>query len=133
MNQERLMMLEEYLKLGLSPILLENITRNIFEDAIVLDSNCDISLLNGHYEGVEFVPPVWYNELTNQTNYQRPLLVINQINKIALEEQTKFIEILKYKKISTFDLPKDCIIIVTCSNLSENKINEEVYSLLIHI
>ena len=61
------------------------------------------------------------------------MLVINNINEIDVNEQTKFIEILKYKKISTFDLPKDCIIIVTAKNLKERPINEEVYSLLAHI
>ena len=50
-----------------------------------------------------------------------------------LEEQTKFIEILKYKKVSTFEIPKNCLVIVTCSDLTANKINEEVYSLLAQI
>ena len=61
------------------------------------------------------------------------VLVIENLNEIPLEEQTKFIEILKYKKISTFELPKKCLVIVTCSDLTVNKINEEVYSLLAQI
>ena len=130
MNKERLEMLNEYIKSGITPILIENMPAFVFDNATILDANCDISDLNGHYENINFVAPSWYNKLKqNQTK----MLVINNINEIDVNEQTKFIEILKYKKISTFDLPKDCIIIVTAKNLKERPINEEVYSLLAHI
>ena len=127
MNKERLEMLNEYIKSGITPILIENMPASVFDNATILNANCDISDLNGHYENINFVAPSWYNKLKqNQTK----MLVINNINEIDVNEQTKFIEILKYKKISTFDLPKDCIIIVTAKNLKERPINEEVYSLL---
>lgn len=132
MNQEKRKMLETFLKSGISPLLLEDISSDIFENAVILESDCDLSLLNGHYEGTEFVAPEWYEQLITQTN-NIPILIIKDINKIPIEEQTKFIELLKYKKISTFDLPQNCIIIVTCQNLKENKINEEVYSLMAQI
>lgn len=130
MNKERLEMLNEYIKSEITPILIENMPASVFDNATILNANCDISDLNGHYENINFVAPSWYNKLKqNQTK----MLVINNINEIDVNEQTKFIEILKYKKISTFDLPKDCIIIVTAKNLKERPINEEVYSLLAHI
>lgn len=130
MNKERLEMLNEYIKSGITPILIENMPASVFDNATILNANCDISDLNGHYENINFVAPSWYNKLKqNQTK----MLVINNINEIDVNQQTKFIEILKYKKISTFDLPKDCIIIVTAKNLKERPINEEVYSLLAHI
>ena len=132
MNQEKRTMLETFLKSGISPLLLEDISSDIFENAIILESDCDISLLNGHYEGIDFIAPEWYRQLIEQKN-DIPILIIKDINKIPSEEQTKFIELLKYKKISTFDLPKNCIIIVTCQNLKENKINEEIYSLIAQI
>lgn len=132
MNQEKRKMLETFLKSGISPLLLKDISSDIFENAVILESDCDLSLLNGHYEGTEFVAPEWYEQLITQTN-NIPILIIKDINKIPSEEQTKFIELLKYKKISTFDLPQNCIIIVTCQNLKENKINEEVYSLMAQI
>ena len=47
---------------------------------------------------------------------------VKQSINVKIEEQNKFIEILKYHKISTFDLPNNCLIIVTTSNL-ENKIS----------
>lgn len=130
MNKDRLKMLSEYIKSGISPILFENIPTSILENAIVLEANCNKSELNGHYEGINFVAPTWYNELKKSLT---KILVINNINDINKEEQTKFIELLKYKKISTFDLPKNCIIVVTSNNLKEKPINEEVYSLMAHI
>lgn len=130
MNKEKLKMLKEYINIGILPILIENVSDLMFEDAIILEANCDITELNGHYEGINFVAPSWYNELEKR---QEKILIINNINQIDKEEQTKFIEILKYRKVSTFDLDKNCIIIVTANNLKENPINQEVYSLMVHI
>ncbi len=130
MSKDRLEMLNEYIKAKISPILLENVSSSIFENATILEADCNISELNGHYENIDFIPPSWYDELVKK---QTKILVINNINEIEIKEQTKFIEILKYKKVNTFDLPKDCIIIVTANNLKEKKINEEVYSLMVHI
>lgn len=130
MNSDRIKMLEGILKSGISPILLEDFPVSVFQDAVILESNCDVSELNGHYEDVEFCPPEWYKKLTSKDN---AVLVINDINKIPTDEQIKFVEIFKYNKISTFKLPKNCIVIATASNLKENPINEQVYSLMAHI
>ena len=130
MNSDRIKMLEGILKSGISPILLEDFPVSVFQDAVILESNCDVSELNGHYEETEFCPPEWYKKLTSKDN---AVLVINDINKIPTDEQIKFVEIFKYNKISTFDLPKNCIIIAIASNLKENPINEQVYSLMAHI
>lgn len=130
MNSDRIKMLEGILKSGISPILLEDFPVSVFQDAVILESNCDVSDLNGHYEETEFCPPEWYKKLTSKDN---AVLVINNINKIPTDEQIKFVEIFKYNKVSTFELPKNCIIIAIASNLKENQINEQVYSLMAHI
>lgn len=133
MNKERYELLQKYIKLEMSPLLLQNISSKEFEGAIILKSNIEQSELNGHYEGINFMPPTWYQKLIEKSQSNYTILIIENINEIPNEEQTKFIEILKYKKISTFNLPKNCLIIVTCSDLNNKKINEEVYSLLIQI
>ena len=121
---KKLLMLNEY------PILVEDIPNELFENSIILNNDCDISLLNGHYEGVNFVAPDWYNILTEKCKDGLTLLIINGINNIDREEQLKFVEILKYRKISTFDLPKNCSIIVTAYDLENKPIAEEIYSLV---
>lgn len=133
MNRERFNLLENYIKSGISPLLVQNIPSNSFKNSVVIKANIDRSELNGHYENIDFCPPLWYKELLDKSNRNTAVLVIENINEIKLEEQTKFIEILKYKKISTFELPKNCLVIVTCSDLAFNKINENVYSLLAQI
>lgn len=133
MNKERLNLLQNYVKSGISPLLIQNISSNSFNNSVVIQANTKVSELNGHYENADFCPPTWYKELLEKSKTNPVILVIENINEIPLEEQTKFIEILKYKKVSTFDLPKNCFIIVTCSDLSVNKINEEIYSLLAQI
>lgn len=130
MKSERMEMLEGLLKGGVSPILLEDFPASIFNDGVILDATCDKSELNGHYEGAQFCPPEWYTKLLSLSE---PILVISNINKIPVDEQKKFVEILKYKKVSTFDLPEKTIILVTANNLENNKISEDVYSLVAHI
>ncbi len=133
MNKERLSLLENYIKAGISPLLIENIPSASFNHAIIIKANIERTELNGHYEDTEFCPPTWYKQVIENSKKGYVILVIENINEIALEEQTKFIEILKYKKVSTFDLPKNCLIVATCSNLTKNKMNEEVYSLCAQI
>ncbi len=133
MDNKRIELLKDYIKYGKAPILVENIPSSVFDMAIVLDATCPMEDLNGHYEGVNFLPPKWYEDLMIKSKQGRPVLLIQQINKIEAQQQKKFIEILKYKKISTFDLPEDCLIVVTANNIEESKIDEEVYSLLAHI
>ena len=105
-------------------------TLSDFKNCVAIESTCDISLLSGHYEGVEFVAPKWYNELIQK---EKPVLVINEINSVSKVEQRKFVEILKARQIGQFKLPEKCAILITCKNLKENPINEEIYSLIAHI
>lgn len=133
MYQERLNMLDEYLKPGMPPILLEAIPARVFPNAVVIESDCDVLLLNGHYENTEFLPPSWYEKLVKTCENGYGILLINEINKVSLNEQAKFVEILKYRKVSTFDLPKNCTIVVTCSNLKEKPLSEEIYSLVAYV
>lgn len=122
---------KSYVKSNVAPLLVDFIDGNNIPNSVVLPSNIEISEFNGHYENINFVPPEWLNKITNSTI--PTILVINQIDSIPKNEQTKFIEILKYRQISTFELPKNTVIIVTAKEINENTINEEIYSLVAHI
>ena len=93
-----------YIKANVAPILVDFISSKDFDDAVVIPANVDIKELNGHYDGADFVPPKWLNEILN-TNASR-ILVIDKIDSISKEEQLKFCELLEHRKISTFELPK---------------------------
>lgn len=120
-----------YIKANIAPILVDFMSGKDLPDATILSSNIDVKELNGHYEGENFVPPKWLNEILNSNTSK--ILVIDKIETISKEEQMKFIEILKYRKVSTFELPNSCIIIVTANEISKDKINEEIFSLVARI
>ena len=126
-------MVENYINAGISPILIEDGSDKMFSNAVRLEADCDASFLNGHYEDINFVAPKWYYELCEKSKNTRSLLLINELNKVSPEEQLKFLELFKYKKISTFDLPDNCVIVVTSSKLKENPIAQDIYSLMAHI
>ena len=123
MDKEKIIFLNNYLKSGINVILLEDFRSEVFENNVTLTRNSSVC---GHYEGIEFKAANWYYELLNS---EEKILVIKDINKMDLNEQTKFIEIIKYKKVNTFDLPENTVIILLANNLKEYKLNEEIASL----
>ena len=132
MNQGRIKLLEDYFKMNITPVLVKDIPSEIFDGGVILKNDILIDDLTGHYEGTSYLPPSWYDEVINKSKHGNVLLVIENINDIPSEEQKKFVEILKYRKVSTFPLPDKCLIVVTSSN-SGNSINEDVYTLLAQI
>ena len=133
MKSERMETLEGLLKSGISPILLENFPASIFTDAVVLDGTCSKEELTGHYEEITYSPPEWYKKLMDSSKQHTPVLIIKDINKIPEEEQRKFIELFKYRKVYVHKLPENCMIFATYSNLEERPIQEELYSFMVHI
>ena len=131
MNDAKRELLMSYIKSNVAPILVDFIDGNNIPNSVVLPANLEISELNGHYENIEFVSPEWLNKLKS---YNTPtILVIDKIDSIPKNEQTKFVEILKYRQVSTFELPKNTVIVVTAKEINENTINEKIYSLVAHI
>lgn len=120
-----------YARLNVVPILVDFISASDISGATILPANIDVKELNGHYDGVNFMPPKWLNEILNMKTNR--LLIIDKIDTIDKEEQLKFGELLKYRKISTFELPKSCVIIVTANEINKDKINEEIFSLTARI
>lgn len=130
MNNKKKLFLS-YIKANIAPVLVDFISGEDLDDVIILPADINTKELNGHYNGIDFVPPKWLSELLNTSNSR--ILVIDKIDSITKEEQTKFIELLKYRKISTFELPKNVIIVVTASDINKNTINEEIFSLVAQI
>ena len=129
MNKEQVDLLGEYIKAGTSAILIEEIPENaIKKGAVVLEADCSKAELMGHYENLEFIAPEWYKKLMDSSKEHTPVLIIKDINKIPEEEQRKFIELFKYRKVYVHKLPENCMIFATYSNLEE-----ELYSFMVHI
>ena len=131
MMENKKEILLSYIKANVAPILVDFISGKDFDGAVVVPANVDVKELNGHYDGVDFLPPKWLNEILN-TNASRVLL-IDKIDSISKEEQLKFCELLEHRKISTFELPKNCVILVTTNEINKDKISEEILSLVARI
>lgn len=120
-----------YIKANVTPLLVDFISSQDIEDAVVIPAKIDIEELNGHYEETNFVPPKWFSKLLSQNTGK--ILIIDRIDTISKEEQLKFVELLEYRKISTFELPDNCIILVTAKEINKDKISEEIFSLVARI
>ena len=126
--EKRQELLMSYIRANVAPILVDFISGKDVKGAVVIPANIDNKELNGHYDGIDFMPPKWLSEIT-QTNESK-FLIIDKIDTISKEEQLKFCELLEHRKISTFELPKSCVSIVTANEINKDKINEEIYSLV---
>ena len=129
--KKRKEMILSYIKANVAPILVDFISFDDLENTVILPADIDVKELNGHYEGTNFMPPRWFSEISN-TNESK-VLVIDKIDTISKEEQLKFCELLEYRKISTFELPKNCVIIVTASEINKDKISEDIFSLVARV
>lgn len=131
MKENKSELLMSYIKSNVAPILINCIGDLNLPNSVVLSANCKKEEINGHYENNDLVAPSWYNELLKFNNYS--ILIIDQIDTISKDEQTKFVEILKYRQVSTFKFPQNTVIIVTANKINKDTINEEIYSLVAHI
>lgn len=130
-EKEKLEVLSVYIKSNVAPILVDFISSKDIPNSVIIPANCDYTTLNGYYKNEEFVSPLWYQQIVN--NVRMNVLVIDKIDSITKEEQIKFIELLKYKKISSFKLPDNIVIILTMKDKSIKNINKDIYSLVAHI
>lgn len=131
MNSEKSKLLSSYITSNVAPILEDFIFGSNIPNSIVIPANINNDELNGHYDNENYLAPKWFNELL--TTNESKVLVIDELDSISKEEQLKFVELLEYRKISTFELPKNCVIIVTAKNINKDTISEEIYSLVAHI
>lgn len=128
-NKQELLL--SYIKSNVAPILVDFLSGNDIKNAVILPANIDSKELNGHYDGVDFLPPKWMSEILG-TNASK-ILIIDKIDSVSKEEQLKFCELLEHRKISTFSLPENCVILVTANEVNKDKISEEIYSLVAQI
>lgn len=56
-----------YIRESVAPILVDFISGKDVKGAVVIPAHMDRKELNGHYEGIDFMPPQWFSEIT-ETN-----------------------------------------------------------------
>lgn len=128
---DKINLLKEYLQINMAPILVDFIFGSDIPMSIVLESDIDESLLYGKYVGGVFSPPTWFEKISFNKN--PVILVINNIDGISKCEQKKFLEILKYRKVNTFELPSNTVIMVSAKVISSDTIDADIYAQVVHI
>lgn len=132
MINDKIKMLDSYIRANVGPIIISNIDSKVFSNiAIIIQANISKEELIGKYENDNFKLPLWYRELINNSN--KKIIIINNFDSISKTEQLKFHELLKYRKIGNLKISEDVIIILIANNISSKTINENIYSLLVHI
>ena len=121
--KEKRELLSTYISNNVAPIL-EDFLFDI-PDSVVISADVNSEEL------LDINEPEWFRLI--KSNSDAKLLVIDRIDSISKDEQVKFLELLKYRKVGTLELPKNCVIIITANEINKNTINEEIYSLVAHI
>ena len=132
MNEEMKSMIEDYIKANVMPIMI-SVDKNIFKNYTEIPANCSNETLKGTFDLEGYKSPLWYEEVKKKENDNINLLIITDFDKIDKENQKKFTELLKYRKIGTLNLPKNCAIIVLANSINKESIDKEIYSLVAHI
>ena len=129
MDKENFEKLKEVVKNNYKwPLLLGNVTSDYFSTAVVLSAEENINNLEVGYTSDGDKLPTWLTELNIiSQKYDRPMLVIDRIDKLELAEQEKFKYILKGS--SSCVLPKNTQILLTVDNL--NKVSNKLRQLCI--
>ncbi len=131
---EVLDLFELYIKNYVAPILVESSKEIDLKNGVEIDGDCGVFELQGKYDSNgEYHLPNWLSVLNGNADKERTLLIIKNINDTDEDNQMKFYELLKYRKMDTVQLPQNCVIIATCNNLKEKPINPTLYSLMAHI
>ena len=127
-------LLELYIKNYVAPILVESAEDFDLKKGIEINGNCDMAELQESVDdNGEYQLPNWFKILVDNSDKERTLLIIKNITDCEEDDQMKFYELLKYRKLNTTKLPDNCVIIATCDNLKEKPINPCLYSLMAHI
>lgn len=127
-------LLELYITNYVAPILIESMEEIDLKNGVEIEGDCDVTNLQGHFnESGEYQIPYWLKILIENSDKKRTLLIIKNITDIEEDDQMKFYEIMKYRKLNTIQIPDNCVIIATCGNLKEKPINQNIYPLMAHI
>ena len=101
-----------------------------FEDAIVIPASIPSSNLGiGINDHGQYLYPNWYRKLLDMNGKENIYLIIENIDEISTDEQSKFFGMLKYKQINGGAFPANTQIILTTKDIDRSKINNNILSL----
>ena len=109
---------------------MSKVNNDLFgEYSIKINANCNDEELSGFYTN-KFNPPIWYIFLDKNKDKKVTYLVID-LNSSTIEEQARFIDLVKDRKHQTLEIPDNCKIIVISDE--DTQINSEFLSCLVRV
>lgn len=118
--------IKDCINAGVGPILMNKNCEMYLPNHAVLyaDSNLEDILPKYDNEG-NVKMPLWYKDAT-----LKKVLVIEGLDEVEESQQLKFGEILKYKKVSQYNLNPNMLIVVLAD---EKKVSEEILNLTVQV
>ena len=60
-------MLKTYIENNVSPILIEDVNIDTIGNIVRINADCEKTMLMGHYEETKYLPPVWFDEVVENS------------------------------------------------------------------
>ena len=124
--------LNELIELSNDPIVLKDTKFKLTGQEVIIEANTPVKGISERYIDGSVEAPDWYKDLM-KINSKRPILIINNINSIDEVQQARFLELIKYKKVGSFALPENTLILITYYSSEKYKLNESIASLVMHM
>lgn len=123
--QNKLKRLKYFIEENESAILVNFLKLDFFKNCVIVDANIKKEDLYGND-----TEPEWSVALRELSNDQK-ILIIKDITKCPIDDQKKFISIIKDKEYNDYDILKDTVIVVLDENYQRDLIDKELLSYLI--
>ena len=124
--------LNELIELSNDPIVLKDTKFKLTGQEVIIEANTPVKGISERYIDGSVEAPDWYKDLM-KINSKRPILIINNINSIDEVQQARFLDLIKYKKVGSFTLPENTLILITYYSSEKYKLNESIASLVMHM
>jgi len=129
MINKKLNNLQDLIKVNVMPLLIED--RKLLQ-VYITEFNPNKIVLDAKFSAKDLeidgsTCPKWLKYLDINKNSSSNLLIIDNFCEISKQEQMKFYDLLKYRKVANYELPTNCFIIIMGKS---EEINEIIFSLL---
>ncbi len=104
---------------NLNPLIILGNELKEYQNKVEISANIDERFLN--------LSADWQEELTQKSSQEKAYCIIIGIEDISLQEQEKFVNLLKNRRAGNYKLPNNAMIIILANN--ENKISDKIKSL----
>ena len=109
----------------------DRVPEEYLQYATFLPADCDAPTLRGSFDGRDFHAPEWAAGLDANSDAPMNLLVIRGMETLSDRAQTKFRDILKFRKSWMTELPENCAVVVLLP--ADFRLNPEIGALMARV